>query len=337
METAELLTSLAELENSLRGIESAKKQVKQTVDAYSVLQGQIKAYTDSLDSIKRSVAGIVSELRAQRVSLDEEASGAISALEEKAGMLFSRISESSSDVLKQIESHLDTANKLFSKDSKAIAESFKNSTNDELAKLQENVQTLKECAATFNTLDNSIKSTLSKIDGIRTEIAELKKVLSNSQNSQDEILKQIQDSIISLSQKDEQALLELFKNIKSSLSQIEDVRTRIAELKKALSNSQNAQDEILEQIQDNIISLSQRDEQALLELSKSIESSNEMQVKLLDGIKGDIDLISKNQEQSFSSIFGNFESIKKENHQLRILLIANILLAIGHTILTLVK
>lgn len=341
METTELLTSLAKLETSLQEIESAKKQVKQTVDAYSVLQGQIKAYTDSLESIKESVEGLVSELRTQRATLGEEASGLASALEEKSAMLFSKISESSSDILNTLKAHLDAANELFTKDSKAIAEYFKNSTDDELAKLQKSVQTLNECATTFNTLDESIKSALSQIEEVRKEIAELKNTLLNSQNSQDEILKQIQDNIISLSQRDEQALLDLSKSVESS----KEMQLKLSDgIKKELDLT------------------SKKQEQALLDLSKNVDSSKEMQVKLSDGIKKDIDLIYKKQEQAFSLISGSLESIKKENesslskieglfksnseeskqlgssimkenHLLRILLIVNILLAIGLAVL----
>ena len=65
METNELLTSLARLENTLQEVESAKNQVKQTVDAYEVLQKQIKEYTQSLDSIKSSIQGIISDLHAR--------------------------------------------------------------------------------------------------------------------------------------------------------------------------------------------------------------------------------------------------------------------------------
>lgn len=41
MEASELLTSLAKLETSLKEIESAKNQVKQTVDAYDILQNRL--------------------------------------------------------------------------------------------------------------------------------------------------------------------------------------------------------------------------------------------------------------------------------------------------------
>ena len=200
METKELLTSLAQLETSLKGIESAKEQVKQTVDAYTILQKQIKAYTDSLDSIKTSVEGIVSDLRAQRVSLGEEASGLATALEEKSATLFTRFSESSSEALSTLKSHLDAANELFSKDSKAVTESFKKNTDDELAKLQQSVQTLKECTATLCALDESIKNTLSEIEQVRKEIADLKQALTDSQSAQDSILKSIEESVDSLSQ-----------------------------------------------------------------------------------------------------------------------------------------
>lgn len=305
METKELLTSLAQLETSLKEIESAKEQVKQTVNAYTILQEQINAYTNSLDSIKTSVEGIVSDLREQRVSLGEEASRLATALEEKTAMLFSRVSESSSDALNTLKSHLDAANELFSKDSTAVAESFKNNTDDELVKLQRSVQTLKECATTLCALDESIKNTLSEIEQVRKEIADLKQALTDSQNAQDTILKTIEESVDSISQKAEKSFSDL---------------------------------------------------------SKGLESSKETQITLLNDIKENINQVSNDEKEAFSSITRNLESIKKdcdssfakigvffknnsrkvdqlekENNTIRILLIINILLTIGVMVLFFVK
>lgn len=301
METNELLTSLAKLETSLKEIESAKEQVKQTVDAYTILQDQIKAYTHSLDSIKTSVDGIVSDLRAQRVSLGEEASGLATALEEKAAMLFTRVSESSSDVLTTLKSHLDVANELFSKDSKAVAESFKISTDDELVKLQQSVQTLKECATTLSTLDESIKNTLSQIEQVRKDVAEFNKALLDSQSAQDNILKQIQDSIVSLSQKDEQAFSNLSKSFESSMV---------------------TQNSVLNDIKGNLSTNLSNQERSFASISDSLESVKKDQVSLFSKIT---DLFSSESERFVQ--LGN--NVLKENRLIKGLSITSIALVMA--------
>ena len=204
MESNELLQSLAKLETSLNDVESAKKQVQQTVDAYSALQKQIAEYTNSLDSIKSGVQGIISDLNARKASLGDEARSITASLESKCNQL-----------LETLTSKLATANELFSKEGKAISDSFKKNTDEELTKLQQNVQELKECTTSLESLNESIKETLSQISQLKQGIAELKHSLETSQNAQDTLLSSLQSSVNSLSDKQEQALSGLMASIDS--------------------------------------------------------------------------------------------------------------------------
>ena len=187
METNELLTSLAILESTLQEVESAKNQVKQTVDAYDILQKQIKEYTQSLDSIKTSIQGILSDINSQRTSLGQEAMGITAALESKCNQL-----------LETLKTDLAAANETFAKEGKIITDSFKKSTDDELANLRTTVQSLKECTTSLLALSESIKDTLSQINQLRQEIAELKQSLESSQGAQDALLSEIKSGINSL-------------------------------------------------------------------------------------------------------------------------------------------
>lgn len=188
METNELLTSLAKLESTLQEVESAKNQVKQTVDAYDVLQKQIKEYTQSLDSIKTSIQGILSDINSQKTSLGQEAMSITAALEAKCNQL-----------LETLKTDLAAANETFAKEGKIITDSFKKSTDDELANLKTTVQSLKECTTSLQALSESIKDTLSQINQLRQEIAELKQSLESSQGAQDALLTEIKTGINSLS------------------------------------------------------------------------------------------------------------------------------------------
>lgn len=309
MEASELLTSLAKLETSLKEIESAKSQVKQTVDAYDILQKQISDYTQSLDSIKGSIQAIISDLQSQRASLGEEASSLTASLEAKANQLFAQLSESSQNSLDTLKGNLATINEVFSREGKSITDSFKKNTDEELAELKTIIQSLKDCAQTLLTLDESIKNTLTEINQMRQEVAELKQALMDSQGSQDTVLNNIQDSINALSQKDEQAFSDLSKSLESS-----------NEVQIALSNG----------IKEILDSLSKNQEEAFSGVSQSIES------------------VRKEQETSFSKIGSHLksgtektehfvDSIMKENHLLRILSIVNIALVVCLTLVFLFK
>ena len=255
MEASDLLTSLAKLETSLKEIESAKSQVKQTVDAYDILQKQINDYTQSLDSIKGSIQAIIADLQSQRASLGEEASGLTAALEAKANHLFAQLFESSQNSLDTLKDNLATIKEVFSREGKSITDSFKKNTDEELAELKTIIQSLKDCAQKLLTLDESIKNTLTEINQMRQVVAELKQALMDSQGSQDTVLNNIQESINALSQKDEQAFSDL---------------------------------------------------------SKSLEASKEAQIELMNGLKDKIEILLKNQEDAFSGVSQSIESIRKE-------------------------
>lgn len=309
MEASELLTSLAKLETSLKEIESAKSQVKQTVDAYDILQKQISDYTQSLDSIKGSIQAIISDLQSQRASLGEEASSLTASLEAKANQLFAQLSESSQNSLDTLKGNLATINEVFSREGKSITDSFKKNTDEELAELKTIIQSLKDCAQTLLTLDESIKNTLTEINQMRQEVAALKQAFMDSQGSQDTVLSNIQESINALSQKDEQA----FSN-----------------LSKSLESSKEAQIALMNGIKEDLESLSKNQEDAFSGVSQSIES------------------LRKEQESSFSRIGSHLKSgtektdqfvtsILKENRLLRILSIVTIVLVVCLALLLIIK
>lgn len=198
METKELLASLAKLESTLQDVESAKNQVKQTVDAYDVLQKQIKEYTQSLESIKNSIHGILSDLQTRRSELESDASGILSSFEAASGQLLANLSESTSGILEELKTKLSKANEVFAKESNDISIGFKNNTEEQLTKLQQSVLALKECTTALEGLQTSVKDTLAEITQMKQGIAELKQSLESSQGVQDALLSEIKSSIGSL-------------------------------------------------------------------------------------------------------------------------------------------
>jgi len=289
MDASELLTSLAKLETSLKEIESAKSQVKQTVGAYDILQKQISDYTQSLDSIKASIQAIISDLQSQRASLGEEAFSLTAALETKANQLFAQLSESSQSSLDTLKGNLATINEVFSREGKSITDSFKKNTDEELAELKTIIQSLKDCAQSLLTLDDSIKNTLTEINQTRQEVAELKQALMDSQGSQDTVLNHIQDSINALFRKDEEAFSDLSKSLEST--------------------SKNSVT-ILNGIQDNLNALTQKLQDVFSELKDKLDSSKEDQVSILTTIKDDVKSLSVHQERAASELSKKYDAIK---------------------------
>jgi chromosome segregation ATPase len=188
METNELLTSLAKLESSLQEIESAKNQVQKTVESYAALQREIKTYTQSLDSIKTSISGILSDVRADKVDLENESAGILASFR-----------ESTTNALDDLKKDLSKANDAFKEKAQSISDTFKNNTDGELAKLRQSVQSLQECTTALEEIHTSIKNTLTEIGQVRQEISGLKGELESSQGAQDTILSEIKTNTGTLS------------------------------------------------------------------------------------------------------------------------------------------
>ena len=235
METNELFTSLAKLESTLQEVESAKNQVKQTVDAYVILQKQIKEYTQSLDSIRSSIQGIISDIRAKGSELGSEAAGILASFEASTRKLLISLNESTSNVLEELKTNLSIANEDFTNKSKDVATEFKNSTDEQLAKLQQSVLALQKCTTLLEALQASIRDVLSQIDLIRQEIAELKQSLESSQNAQDIILSEIKIDLNSISNSlsilndyQNKAFSEIITQFTTTSAKMDELASRLA-------------------------------------------------------------------------------------------------------------
>lgn len=304
MEASDLLTSLAKLENSLSEIESAKNQVKQTVDAYDILQKQINDYTRSLGSITASLQAIIADLQGQRVSLGEEATELTASLEDKAKRLFAQLSESGQNSQDTLKSNLTAINEVFAREGKAITDSFKKNTDKELDELRITIQSLKSCAETLLTLDESIKKTLNQINEMRREIAELKQALMDSQGSQDTILNDIQESIHALSEKENTSFSDLSQKLESSLQSSKEAQVAsINGLKENIDTILNGQNASFSVISGNLESIKNEQGSTLQKMGSHIISNT-------------------------STIKQFRDSLTKENRVLRILSIVNIALVI---------
>ncbi|CCY34985.1 putative uncharacterized protein [Alistipes sp. CAG:831] len=199
MEANEILTSLANLEASLKEIESAKEQVQKTVRAYATVQKQISDYTKALEAISGSIKGIIADVKSQRTALSDDAENVFATLLAKSDDIISNLNSSVSKNLELLKSALGTTKDSFAKDCSNTIDSLKKIADEEVKKLDERIEELEVCAANLNTLHENIKNTLCKIIKVEKSINDLKTEMLKTQGEQDTILSQIKNSISSLS------------------------------------------------------------------------------------------------------------------------------------------
>ena len=209
MESNEILTSLAKLEASLKDVESAKSQVKQTVGAYASVQKQFTEYAGTLATIADSINRIMSDIRAQKASLNDEAISISDIIDTKAKEMLATQSETISTIFKTQQAALAAAKDSFSKECNSIADAFQKNTDAEIEKLKDNVESLKSCVSILNTLQENIKGTLAKIEAVKQDESTLKRVIMDSQGAQDGQLAQIITDIDAFASEQKQTLAVL--------------------------------------------------------------------------------------------------------------------------------
>lgn len=72
MEKQELLEKLAQLQKSLEDIESARKMVDETVNAYKGGAKQIKAYSEQLSQVSEKIGQLIEQIKQNKDALSSE-------------------------------------------------------------------------------------------------------------------------------------------------------------------------------------------------------------------------------------------------------------------------
>lgn len=88
-----LYQTIEELKNTLENIDSARKQVSDTVAAYSATQSGIQDYVDKLCGIESALKQLVALLQNNKVIIEQQASSAIANLQTTCTEITAKISE----------------------------------------------------------------------------------------------------------------------------------------------------------------------------------------------------------------------------------------------------
>ena len=169
----EINSALERLEQNLKDLDSAKKQVEATVNASDKLQHVVSGYVNTLVSVQEGLKQWEKELQGIQVGNDTAFKNAIE-----------QMRATCSEVVDLFKSKLDETKDGFEADTN----SFLVKLERENGKLSEQVNALKILGSSF---DNAIKD----VNNVKALLETLSNDLKESQRSQDEVLDVIKEDV----------------------------------------------------------------------------------------------------------------------------------------------
>ena len=173
----EINSALERLEQNLKDLDSAKKQVEATVSASNKLQQVVSDYVKSLVSVQEGLKQWEKELQGVQVGNDTAFKNAIE-----------QMGASCSEVVNLFKSKLDETK-----------EGFENDTNSFLIKLESENGKLSEQVNALKILGSSFDNAIQDVNSVKALLEGLSNDLKESQKSQDEVLDVIKEDVSKIS------------------------------------------------------------------------------------------------------------------------------------------
>ena len=165
------------MEQNLKDLDSAKKQVEATVSASDKLQQVVSGYVKSLVSVQEGLKQWEKELQGVQVGNDTAFKNAIE-----------QMGASCSEVVNLFKSKLDETK-----------EGFENDTNSFLIKLESENGKLSEQVNALKVLGSSFDNAIQDVNSVKALLEGLSNDLKESQKSQDEVLDVIKEDVSKIS------------------------------------------------------------------------------------------------------------------------------------------
>jgi DNA repair exonuclease SbcCD ATPase subunit len=180
METNELLSSIANLEANLKEIDSARKQVNKTIQAYENVYRQIDDYAKSLDKVSECILAMVEVVKLNRQNLSADLNNELDSKFVEMGKEIARFKATTDSLTDKFAKQCDTTTieiqKMlsntkdnFSGDCTSIQMNFSGTVDKSLVSFKSSVE------AEIFKMENCIKqlnNTLSSISKLHSEIEE---------------------------------------------------------------------------------------------------------------------------------------------------------------------
>lgn len=172
----DLYQTIEELKDTLANIDSARKQVSDTVAAYSATQSGIQDYTDKLCSIENVLEQLIALLQNNKVIIEQQASSAIANIQTTCTEITTRIQ----------------------KGQEAMSLSFSEKLNSKIQEIDRQVSAFDNSVKRAESLAKNIKETSDNVANVVQTIKVIRQELSSSQKEQDVVLSRIEGNISSL-------------------------------------------------------------------------------------------------------------------------------------------
>lgn len=247
----DLYQTIEELKDTLANIDSARKQVSDTVAAYSATQSRIQDYVDKLCGIENALKKLVALLQNNKVIIEQQASSAITNLQTTCTEITTKIQ----------------------KGQEAMSLSFSEKLNSRIQEIDRQVSAFDNSVKQAESLAKNIKETSDNVANVVQTIKVIRQELSSSQKEQDVVLARIEGNVSSLMTSCSESAKALNDEINSKatilqndLGQLKDSNENIIQ---KLANNQHTILESLDNLK-NEISESEAEIEKQAEINRNI-------------------------------------------------------------------
>lgn len=217
----DLYQTIEELKNTLVNIDSARKQVSDTVAAYSATQSGIQNYVDKLHDIENALKQLVALLQNNKVIIEQQVSSAIVNLQTTCTEITTRIQ----------------------KGQEAMSLSFSEKLSSRIQEIDRQVSVFDNSIKRAESLTKNIKDTSDNVANVVQTIKVMRQELSSSQKEQDVVLSRIEGNVSSLMASCSESVKALndeinskATNLQNDLGQLKDSNENIIQ---KLANNQH--------------------------------------------------------------------------------------------------
>lgn len=217
----DLYQTIEELKNTLVNIDSARKQVSDTVAAYSATQSGIQNYVDKLHDIENALKQLLALLQNNKVIIEQQVSSAIVNLQTTCTEITTRIQ----------------------KGQEAMSLSFSEKLSSRIQEIDRQVSVFDNSIKRAESLAKNIKDTSDNVANVVQTIKVMRQELSSSQKEQDVVLSRIEGNVSSLMASCSESVKALndeinskATNLRNDLGQLKDSNENIIQ---KLANNQH--------------------------------------------------------------------------------------------------
>lgn len=226
MEANEILTALANLESSLKEINTAKNQVEETVTAYNNIYPHINAYVGELEEVSEKVLAFIGEIKSNANNLNDTSKEILLKLSDESLAISAKLNSSCTTITENFKIHANS-----------VIFNLKEAIDKTSAEIDTYVIKLQNCINELSALGKDVKNAAELVSELKNDVCIFSKELKESQNKQDKQLLKLIENLESLQEEQSSE----FEALKLSLSAI---KTGQDNLNKALIS----QDEKIKQL-----------------------------------------------------------------------------------------